>query len=203
MLLGRGSQAYEKASHLLLSFQAVNTLPNVQIVTQQSSPLTPNSSMLTLTQFYNTPLWSLNPCRIVSFVRSNRFIRPGTPADPIKHTTNQSIPKSGVPTRGMYSEVVFATLEGHLIAGEEAMRVYTVRKSADSTQFPFNIISRVSTSLGIPRVGSRDKVYFEVASYSKGSGLLGRMCMPLIRPLQRRFLTDCCNVMCSAVKSTL
>ncbi len=191
MLVGSGPQTFEMASHLLLSLQAINTLPNVQIVSQQSKLLSTNSTISTLTQFYNTPLWSVNPCRVVSCVRSNRYVRPaGTQADPKKAIVNQRTQHSGVPTRGLYSEIVFATLEGHLIAGEEAMRVYTERASRDNT-------------IDIPMVASRDKVFFEVASYSKGSGLLGRLCMPLIRPLQRRFLADCCNAMCSAVNSTL
>ena len=82
------------------------------------------------------------------------------------------------------------------------MRVYTERKQSNRISFPANIISPIRTLLGMPTVGSQDKVYFEAASYSKGSGLLGMLCMPLIRPLQRRFLTDCGNAMYRTVNAT-
>ena len=201
VLLGNGPQTFEKASRSLLSFQAINALPNVQIV-KQTGQMALNSTMATLTQFYNTPLWSLNPCRVVSYIRSKPYVRCTTEADPHKSTTNERVRKTGALTSGLYSEVVFSTLEGHLIAGEEAMRVYTERKQSNRVGFPANIISPIRTVLGIPTVASQDEVYFEAASYSKGSGLLGMLCMPMIRPLQRRFLTDCGNAMYSAVNAT-
>jgi uncharacterized protein (UPF0548 family) len=45
-----------------------------------------------------------------------------------------------------------------------------------------------------------DEVVFEVASYSRGAGLLGVLAMPLLRPLQRKFGRDCCVAMCALVR---
>ena len=70
------------------------------------------------------------------------------------------------------SEVGFSTLSGHLIAGEERFRVIYD--------------------------GSDESVRFTMYSFTKGAtsgpgilgmagGLFGRLAMPLIRPLQRRF----------------
>jgi len=61
------------------------------------------------------------------------------------------------------SEVAFSTLTGHLLAGEERFRVLQSRD-------------------GIIR--------FEVLSFSRGAGLLGRLLLPLMRPLQHQFLRD-------------
>ena len=72
------------------------------------------------------------------------------------------------------SEIAFSTLSGHLIAGEERFRVI---------------------------LDPHDDVYFSLFSFTKGAssgpgvlglggGLLGRIVMPLIRPLQKSFFTN-------------
>lgn len=63
------------------------------------------------------------------------------------------------------SSIAFSTLKGHLIAGEER---FTIR-----------------TLPGTPK-----DVIFEMHSVTRGSGILGSICMPFIRPLQRRFFNE-------------
>ncbi len=60
------------------------------------------------------------------------------------------------------SHIAFATLRGHLIAGEERFRV---RKEANND------------------------VFFDMDSFSKGAGL-GVVAMPFIRQIQRQFFVD-------------
>ena len=73
----------------------------------------------------------------------------------------------------IYSQLAISTLEGHLIEGEELFRV-----DIDATN----------------RNGDRDKsmgnVTISLLSFTKGSGILGSMVMPLIRPLQNYFFDD-------------
>jgi len=63
----------------------------------------------------------------------------------------------------MITEVVISTRKGHLIKGEERFRiVYNQDKTVD----------------------------FDMYSFTKGSGLIGTIAMPLIRPLQDKFFKD-------------
>jgi uncharacterized protein (UPF0548 family) len=64
----------------------------------------------------------------------------------------------------VYSQVCFSTVGGHMIAGEERFRV----------------IHNACT----------DEVEFSMFSFTKGSGLLGTLAMPFIRPLQKSFFKD-------------
>lgn len=67
--------------------------------------------------------------------------------------------------------VKYSTLQGHLLQGEESFEV------------------RISPSIGGQDAASkRSEVHFEMVTYSKASGLLGSLCLPLIRPLQDKFL---------------
>ncbi|KAL1510405.1 hypothetical protein AB1Y20_006713 [Prymnesium parvum] len=80
------------------------------------------------------PVWVMNPCRI-SYTEARR--------------------------RGV--AVSYATLEKHLIAGEERMSIYWATSG---------------------------EVLFEVRSLSRGSGFLGRILFPFIFPSQRRFFEE-------------
>jgi uncharacterized protein (UPF0548 family) len=66
-----------------------------------------------------------------------------------------------------YSEIAYSTLQGHLIAGEERFRVYL---NKDKT--------------------GENSVTFEICSFSRGSGFLGSIAFPLIKPLQNAFFQD-------------
>jgi len=65
--------------------------------------------------------------------------------------------------KGALSQIAFSTLRGHLIAGEERFRVI---------------------------MDDQGLVFFDAYSFTKGSGVLGTLAMPLIRPLQRAFFND-------------
>ena len=212
LTLGHGPHVYNRASALLLNFQAINTLPWIKVV-----PSTPDSSILnkfsegatiaTHCQFFNTPFWSLNPCRVVSFVRRGVYTKNSTSAASrtTGGTSTVTLPKSNdlYPefrnnnsrnvANGVFSEVVFSTLKGHMIAGEEAFRVYT-----ETVQTNGGAVSALLNTLRVgikPRVSEHDIVVFEIASFSKGNGVVGRLCMPLLRLLQDKFMADCCAAM--------
>ena len=72
------------------------------------------------------------------------------------------------------SEVGFSTLSGHLIAGEERFRVI-YNKDDGSVKFTMFSFTKGATTgpgiLGVP------------------GGIVGRLAMPFIRPLQRRFFS--------------
>ena len=70
--------------------------------------------------------------------------------------------------------VSYATLDGHLIAGEERMSIHW---AAD------------------------DEVIFEVRSLSRGAGPVGRLLFPWLGPEQRRFFEEqarCMRSLCAA-----
>ncbi|CAM9773054.1 unnamed protein product, partial [Hapterophycus canaliculatus] len=73
----------------------------------------------------------------------------------------------GLTHKGRQSAVAYATKEGHLIEGEERMRV-------------LHFCGR----------GGDDSVWFEVYSVSRGSGLAGSVLFPFIQSMQRRFFQE-------------
>ena len=77
--------------------------------------------------------------------------------------------------RPMVSQVAYSTLEGHLIAGEERFRVVLDTHSGSVT--------------------------FEALSFTRGAGWLGRVAMPLIRPLQHNFFRETGRAMLAAVQT--
>jgi uncharacterized protein (UPF0548 family) len=195
--IGRGKEAFAKASDALLSLKIFDKIDWVKIAVHGNCSIEAGSEIASVTRFYRTPLWSVNPCRVVSVVRDQ----------PAQLSVVQSLEGQG---RAVirYSEVVFSTLQGHVIAGEEALRVYAQ-------------LAPVPAIAGTPGVsGSRqrgatrgaysdisegewegeEEVVFEVVSYSRGAGLLGALGMPLLRPLQSKFGQDCCAAMCALVR---
>ncbi|CAM9395251.1 unnamed protein product [Scytosiphon promiscuus] len=69
--------------------------------------------------------------------------------------------------KGRQSAVAYATSEGHLIEGEERMRV-------------LHFCGR----------GGDDSVWFEVYSVSRGAGLAGSVLFPFVQSMQRRFFQE-------------
>ena len=69
----------------------------------------------------------------------------------------------------MSSEVSYSTVMGHLLQGEEVFRVFHESGSGD--------------------------VVFEIASYSKGFGVVGAVAFHFIKPLQKKFLQQNLNSM--------
>jgi len=134
--IGYGVSDFDKASNILFSFNMTNMLDWIQIVSLPGK-LSKGDPICTNSRFYNSPLWTLNPCKVVSVSKDVK--------------THQS-------------HILYATVDGHLIAGEEIFRVFMSPKTQD--------------------------VIFEIKSLSKGSGWLGKLCSPLIRPLQDKFLRE-------------
>ncbi|CAM9148160.1 unnamed protein product [Laminaria digitata] len=75
---------------------------------------------------------------------------------------------------GKYSSVGFSTVFGHLMEGEERFSVEF--RDQDST------------------------VWLDLFSVSRGHGILGRLSMPLIRPIQKAFFAEQCRQMLTLVK---
>ena len=84
------------------------------------------------------------------------------------------------------SEVAFSTLSGHLIAGEERFRVIH-HEDDDSVMFTmYSFTKGATTGPGILGVAG---------------GIVGRLAMPFIRPLQRRFFSCQAAAMLSLMKN--
>lgn len=81
--------------------------------------------------------------------------------------------------RGIQSAVAYATKQGHLIQGEERMRVVWFRGRGDD--------------------GS---VWFEVYSVSRGAGIVGGVVFPFVRSMQRRFFHEQAETMRCIVRSS-
>lgn len=186
--VGYGPAAFEKASDIMLSNRAFNSLDGVQLIGSTDS-VAVNSTIATYSRVYNTPLWTLNPCRIINSIKKGYY--DNTSLEPCIHqspTPDSGISNSYTQNRGHYSEFVFATLKGHLIAGEEACRVYT-----EEAPKPNSLLARWLSVSHPHCIHEEDKVIFELVSYSKGCGILGKICMPVVRPLQDKFMLDYTN----------
>ncbi|CAN0132371.1 unnamed protein product [Pylaiella littoralis] len=76
--------------------------------------------------------------------------------------------------KGKYSSVAFSTVVGHMIEGEERFSVEF--REQDSS------------------------VWLDLYSVSRGSGVLGKVAMPFIRPIQKAFFAGQCREMLSLVR---
>ncbi|CBN77437.1 conserved unknown protein [Ectocarpus siliculosus] len=85
----------------------------------------------------------------------------------------------GVKHKGRQSAVAYATKMGHLIQGEERMRV-----------------------LHFCGPGGDDSVWFEVYSVSRGAGLVGGLVFPFVQSMQRRFFREQAETMKRVVNSS-
>lgn len=169
--VGFGRDTFERATQLVQNFTLTNSLGWVRVVAPPADTNTLGSVIATISKFYCLPVWSVNPCRIVSIVRNTA------------HTRGQI----GNKLIG-FSQISFSTLYGHLLAGEEALRVYMVRNcSEDTNGSDGKKIIMASKTIG------EGKVVFEIVSYSTGSNWLGCALLPLMRPLQQKFIKDHCR----------
>jgi len=142
--LGHGDRCWSRARALLLDWQ-MHTGSSWSAI-----HVHPSGGLVTLAALPHARLpllWVTNPCRVVR-----------------QRTADQ---------RRVVS-VGYATLEGHLIAGEERMSV-TRDSSGD--------------------------VNFEVVSYSRGCGLLGSLLFFGLEQTQRRFFAEQCRCMRDALAS--
>jgi len=79
---------------------------------------------------------------------------------------------------GSVAAVAVSTLQGHLLEGEERFCVYW-------------------------EGGRQGEVWFDMLSFSKGAFPLGKLLMPLIRPMQNRFFIDLGNAMQQVVSEAV
>eukprot|EP00611_Tribonema_gayanum_P001391 TRINITY_DN1100_c2_g1_i1.p1 TRINITY_DN1100_c2_g1~~TRINITY_DN1100_c2_g1_i1.p1 ORF type:complete len:309 (-),score=29.94 TRINITY_DN1100_c2_g1_i1:611-1498(-) len=122
--------------------------------------------------------WALSPCRVVFAhwdkpLQRSRLTHGNYP-ESSRGSGQQGLGTSGAgsgPTRpkGLYTGIGFSTLQGHMITGEER---FTVEWHAED-----------------------DSVWLDLFSLSRGSEPLGRLCMPVVRPIQRAFFRDVCEGM--------
>ncbi len=210
MVVGWGLKAFRKASELMLSFQVINNgdklMEWVRVITPSDrieSGVRVGTVLCTQSRFYNTCLWSINPCRVTSYknamydtkiggsggVKSNRRRDDGVHDrgcdDGFISCTMQRLSalfrtmasSDQLTAQPLYSQIAFTTLNGHMLAGEERFRVYYIQPTR-STAAPHTQQQR------------QGKVVFEIMSYSRGSGILGALCVPFIRPLQDKFIEN-------------
>lgn len=154
---GKGIETFHRASKIMKRFAMINGLSWAKFVSQDSLEiLAPGSTVATVVKCYGL-VWSFNPCRIVTAFYDNQMkIRPLL-ADEKR-----------------CSEISFATLEGHLIAGAEKFRVV---------------------------LHSDERVTYEMISFTKGAGLFGSISMPFIRPLQSHFFNDQAKLLLQLLKT--
>jgi len=106
-------------------------------------------------------IWSLNPCRITHQI-CDRSLRPSS---------------SGFLSKGLFSSVGYATLEGHWLQGAEVMTV----RFEDFDQ----------RHGAIPDSNRGGLVTFELASISRGRrGVLGHLLFRLVAKTQHKFFKD-------------
>ena len=196
LCIKRNKSSWDTEKRLLRSFEHVQQLNWVRLAYQRIPPRK-GDCVATISKFYSTPIWSFNPCQITSseanipysmgldnlITRNSKSYREGV---------DVCVPDMTHRTSGRYSEVVFSTLHGHMIAGVEAMRVYTVPCYLEHL-FPCGGGERKGREPGNADIVSAVSVVYEIESLSRGSGLLGNICMPLLRPLQSKFMRDSCS----------
>mmetsp|Transcript_1950 Transcript_1950/g.4183 ORF Transcript_1950/g.4183 Transcript_1950/m.4183 type:complete len:221 (-) Transcript_1950:271-933(-) len=144
VVLGQGDAVFKRAADLLMAWRMHDSSAWSAIHTDGSV----GSALVTLAALPHPSLalfWVVNPCRVVGSRRG--------------HTE---------------AAVAYATLDHHLIAGAERMRV-----SKDAA----------------------GEVRFEVLSLSRGAGLVGSLVFPLLVRTQQRFFDEQSLCMVSLVRS--
>ncbi|CAM9164775.1 unnamed protein product, partial [Discosporangium mesarthrocarpum] len=195
--LGEGRETYEAACGALLSWRMHEESTWSRIVLSRKKRTDLKVNMVTVAKACCGLVWSINPC-VVLYERKHTKVMSDDSASPPprsstvhqqcwdQHQATQakrlwagSSPKTapkwaafppcgGTPGRtGTQSAVAYTTLKGHLIQGEERMRV---------------------AHFGGPQ--GDGPVWFEVYSVSRGSGLVGGLLFPLLRPMQASFFRE-------------
>lgn len=142
--LGSGQQCYKSTVNTVFSFDWKLNWAEVHFNRNFTRRFPqPGDSLITLINCFGL-VWVLSPCRVV-------YADHDTSCDP---NVLQS------------SQIAYATLDTHLIAGEERFRVW---------------------------MDTNHDVYFEIFSFSKGAGILGKCAILAIRILQHWFLKDVCK----------
>eukprot|EP01031_Cornospumella_fuschlensis_P032019 gene32019-38718_t len=175
-IVGFGLQDYEAVSKQVLSLSyTASRLPWCFLASTDAPNVRIGSVVATVTQFYRTPLWSLNPCRVVDVVKDevgdSVFFdaKSGAFSNPSRLFSNN--PNKTAQDKVRRTSVSYGTVFGHMLSGQESLCVYMP----------------VSTSTRTP-AAAQQPVVVALCSVAKGHGLLGRIIEPLIGPLQRKFL---------------
>ena len=106
IVVGHGLKDFKRASELMFSFNAVDSLPWANIVSStgvKKSDFRVGTGLCTLIKCYKL-VWTLNPCRISHMSRGSSIDR-----------------KLG--GSKLVDQIAYSTVEGHLISGEERFRV--------------------------------------------------------------------------------
>eukprot|EP01039_Chlorochromonas_danica_P001284 gene1284-1402_t len=110
-IVGKGYEDYKRVSQSILSLTLTNKLAWAFI-----SKLVPlprkGDTICTVTRFYRTPIWSLNPCRITELVNSRRIERQD------EHDT--FVDYDG---QCLVTKIAYQTVQGHMLSGRESMAV--------------------------------------------------------------------------------
>ena len=179
--VGKGRRAFKRASEALFAFEMINGLGwarvaladatrEVSVYAKEFGSVLPRSQInnLHVPSFLHQML-SANPSRqqqqqqnlnLCTNVRCYGLLWSLNPCRLLAGTVLRDCPVKA----GRVSQLAYSTLKGHLIAGEERFRV--------------------------THSASSDEVLFEVHSFTRGSGLLGSLAMPFIRPVQRAFFSQ-------------
>lgn len=161
--VGNGQDQFEAISHRVLTGNLTNAIPWAQLASNLTpgTRLKPGTTVATVTRFYRSPLWSFNPCRVVHC----DYNLPHAPAsDGIPMVSDHPLDASVK----HFSRLVYHTLDGHLLSGEESLYV---------------------------RLHDNDEVTFLMQSLAGPGMPMMKPLMWLIRPLQRKFLQDHVNVL--------
>jgi len=176
--IGKGQKCYENARDAALSWDLhrnstwagvrtasaprgspFGSLSNDSRVLEIGNPF---KRLVTLSRIGKSPLWIMNPCRVVYDL---------------------------VDVRGRgstYTSTAYSTLHGHLLAGEERVTVVIEDERASGV---INFAG-VEKNTGVSEGGNRD-VYIEILSCSRPTpSLLGRMVFPFVKNWQERFFME-------------
>jgi uncharacterized protein (UPF0548 family) len=172
LVVGRGMKDFVRASEAMYAFQMVNELPWAKIVSKDFDSLTEKKitktkkpaakmTLSTLIRCYGLA-WSLNPCRVVYIEELHGVKALKLQAQNVNNDSGNDSNKARNNVKSI-AQIAYSTVDGHLISGEERFRV-CLHDGGD--------------------------VVFEIFSFTKGSGLIGELSMPFIRPIQQRFFKD-------------
>eukprot|EP01038_Epipyxis_sp_PR26KG_P005343 gene5343-7414_t len=151
-VIGYGRKVYNRAVDALLSFETVKRLDWVNIIVVPNNKSSSihhsveafiNSTIATDARFYDSCLWSLNPCRIVNVQKSKV-----APFSFLNYKNNPLIRLLVHNNRPHESYISYSTLQGHLIAGEEIFRV-TISPCSGEVTYEVMSYSKGANLLGI------------------------------------------------------
>lgn len=155
--LGSGHSCFTHVSKLVLSGNLTNRLSWASL-SSLDKEMKVGSVLATTTRFYNVPLVTINPSRIKCF----EFDKPGNEFKPTAFEVLRGRMHLGSSVK-RYSRMIYSTLLGHLLSGEESLYVY---------------------------LHEDDKVEFEMTTFAGAGARIMQPFLPLVRPLQRKFLND-------------